>query len=424
MFDNVTALLNNCPCGRKHSLLTEECVISADADAQMKDYITAHGFTSPAIICDENTHRFTAALSDITERVLTLGGGVHATEIQTALGDTFIGQNHPDVLIACGSGSIHDITRYCAHEAHIPFISYPTAASVDGFVSGVAAMTWHGQKLTFPSTPPIAVFASPDVFCTAPTRLTASGVGDVLGKYTSLFDWRVGEILTGEYRCPGICALEYDAIDAVCSALEDRTQENEQEYTIRVMEALLLSGLAMQLTGNSRPASAAEHHMSHLWEMERINKESSGLHGEQVGVGLLAVLPEYHSFIGHIDDSIDAIRSIDTAKVFDRAYLEPVFGDMTDGILSENLPGGKSSLEEIKLTPDTADRIREAAKALPNVEYAASLLRSAGAPTSTAEIGLPDSREFIKRSLSFAPYVRNRLSLLKVIDAISRTAEN
>ena len=33
------------------------------------------------------------------------------------------------------------------------------------------------------------------------------------------------------------------------------------------MYALLLSGLAMQMVGNSRPASGAEHHMSHLWEM-------------------------------------------------------------------------------------------------------------------------------------------------------------
>ena len=53
----------------------------------------------------------------------------------------FIDAEKPDVLIACGSGSVHDIVRYTACEKKLPFLSYPTAVSVDGFVSGVAAMT-------------------------------------------------------------------------------------------------------------------------------------------------------------------------------------------------------------------------------------------------------------------------------------------
>ena len=40
------------------------------------------------------------------------------------------------------------------------------------------------------------------------------------------------------------------------------------------MYGLLLSGLAMQMTGHSRPASGAEHHMAHFWEMAVINDES------------------------------------------------------------------------------------------------------------------------------------------------------
>lgn len=42
-------------------------------------------------------------------------------------------------LIAIGSGTIRDITRYCAYTKRIPFVSCPTAASV-------AAMTWEGRK--------------------------------------------------------------------------------------------------------------------------------------------------------------------------------------------------------------------------------------------------------------------------------------
>lgn len=415
MFESVTKLLNSCPCGRKHSLLTDECVVADDGAVQMKGYIERRGFKNPIILCDENTEKFAVELSDITKTRFTVDGHAHATEVYSAQAIEFVKENGADVLIAVGSGSLHDITRYTAYDLKIPFISYPTAASVDGFVSGVAAMTWYGQKLTFESAPPIAVFAVPDVFCTAPNRLTASGVGDVIGKYTSLFDWKVGEILTGEYRCDGICGLEYEAIDAVRDAIKNRSPKTEREYTVRVMEALLLSGLAMQLTGNSRPASGAEHHMSHLWEMCLINEESDALHGEKVGVGLLHVLREYHSYLNNIDTK--AIGKINLERVFERAYIEKVYGKITDATLRENLPNGKSSLADIRVNDDTAAAILDAAKNLPTAEEARELLVSAGAPTTNEELGLPADSEFTKLTLTYAPYVRNRLTLLKAIKA-------
>lgn len=415
MFESVTKLITSCPCGRKHSLLTDECVVADDAAAQMKKYIAERGYRRPLILCDENTKRFADELSDITTLVYTVDGNAHATEVYSANAIDFVNGSGADVLIAVGSGSLHDITRYTAYDRKLPFISYPTAASVDGFVSGVAAMTWYGQKLTFESAPPVAVFAVPDVFCTAPHRLTASGVGDVIGKYTSLFDWRVSEILTGEYRCQGICDLEYEAIDAVRAAIKVRSPETEREYTVRVMEALLLSGLAMQLTGNSRPASGAEHHMSHLWEMCCINEESNALHGEKVGVGLLHVLREYHDYLAHIDTG--AISSIDLRKVFERSYIERAYGKLTDVTLRENLPNGSSSLADIRVTEDTADLLTKAAESLPTAEEAEELLRAAGAPVTNEELDLPSDPDFIKLSLTYAPYVRNRLTLLKVIKA-------
>lgn len=417
MFANVEKLLKECPCKRQHTLVTDECVVATGAQLEMRRYIDAHGFKKAAIICDENTAVFTKNLTDAASDIviLTVDGNAHATEIFAGIAIDFVKRETPDVLIACGSGSVHDITRYAAFDRKVPFISYPTAASVDGFVSGVAAMTWYGQKLTFTSAPPIAVFADPDVFCTAPARLTASGVGDVIGKYTSLFDWRAAEILTGEYRCTGICDIEYEAINELCAAIENRSPETERDYTIKVMNANLLSGLAIQLTGNSRPASAAEHHMSHLWEMHCINEESDALHGEKVGVGLLLALREYKKYLKCID--IEKIKAIDLDKVFDRAYIESAYGSLTDATLAENLPNGKSSLADIKITETTVAELLEAAKALPEPEYAESLLKAAGAPTTLYEIGLPDTEEFTARSLEFAPYVRNRLTLLKVMMA-------
>ena len=69
-----------------------------------------------------------------------------------------------DMMIAVGSGTVHDITRFHAYEMKIPFFSVPTAASVDGFVSTVAAMTWHGFKKSFTAVSPVVVIADTDIF--------------------------------------------------------------------------------------------------------------------------------------------------------------------------------------------------------------------------------------------------------------------
>ena len=53
-----------------------------------------------------------------------------------------------DLILAVGAGTIHDISRYVAYTYKIPFISVPTAASGDGFVTTVATMISDGVKKT------------------------------------------------------------------------------------------------------------------------------------------------------------------------------------------------------------------------------------------------------------------------------------
>ncbi|MBQ8402562.1 MAG: iron-containing alcohol dehydrogenase, partial [Clostridia bacterium] len=154
--------MNACPCGKKHSLETTGCVIDENAADLLADFLQS--YAHPVIFCDTNTEKFAKALPFYrAEDCIVFPGDGHATEVAAARGDEYIKERKPDILVACGSGTLHDITRYCANAAKMPFVSYPTAASVDGFMSGIAAMTWYGQKLSFASTPPAAVFADPRI---------------------------------------------------------------------------------------------------------------------------------------------------------------------------------------------------------------------------------------------------------------------
>ena len=71
----------------------------------------------------------------------------------------------------------------------------------------------------------------------------------------------------------------------------DKALDRNPEVLGNIMEGLVLTGVAMSLYGNSRPASGCEHHMSHYWEMmfEQARKRSVP-HGTQVSVGTVMVL--------------------------------------------------------------------------------------------------------------------------------------
>ena len=133
-------------------------------------------------------------------------------------------------------------------------------------------------------------------------RLTASGVGDLLGKYTALADWKITNILDGEYICDRICEMEYDALDKLKESLDGLSNRDINAYE-ELMYGLLLSGLAMQMTGHSRPASGAEHHMAHFWEMAVINEE------------IIAMLEKVHG-VKSLEDPDVVVLGFDTTLTY------------------------------------------------------------------------------------------------------------
>ena len=93
-------------------------------------------------------------------------------------------------------------------------------------------MTFRGAKVTTPGIAPIAVIADTDIFADAPKQLIASGVGDILGKYTALSDWRIAHLVTGEYLCEKVYGVMEQALSEAVSAIDDvaRGKHSACEY--------------------------------------------------------------------------------------------------------------------------------------------------------------------------------------------------
>ena len=122
----IQTLLDNaleaCPCGKMHVLETTGCVIDENAAGMLAEFLK--GYAHPVIFCDENTKKFAGELSFYAEEdCIVFPGDGHATEVAVARGEAFIAEKKPDILVACGSGTLHDITRYCANALQLPFVS-------------------------------------------------------------------------------------------------------------------------------------------------------------------------------------------------------------------------------------------------------------------------------------------------------------
>ena len=397
-----------CTCGAEHHMATRLCVIEENALASFETYMTQAGVSGKrCAVYDTHTYQAKNLCRPAAEQEIILSPeGLHANEVSTA---EVLAKLEPDVkvLIAVGGGTIHDIVRYCAKNRDLLFISVPTAASCDGFCSTVAAMTWEGYKNTMNCVAPELVVADLSVIKEAPLYLTNSGVGDIIGKYVALADWRIAHEVTGEIVCECIYSIMKDATDCVwenaLGALEGKVEAYEA-----VTYGLLMSGLAMQMMGSSRPASGGEHHISHLIETEpeALGVHSDALHGEKVGVGTILASAEYHRLA-----RMESIEVLPYTPI-DQDWLREFFGE-------ELYPVAKRENEKECLacvTPQTIeaawDKIREIISNIPPAGEIEQLLVSLGAKHTLKDIGVEEEKQAL--ILDASPLIRNRLTLMRM----------
>lgn len=184
-------------------------------------------------------------------------------------------------------------------------------------------------------------------------RYTLSGVGDMLGKYISLADWKIAHLLTNEYFCPYLYSLTWQALERVrnsCLQLRTGSLNAFRDLT----EGLLLSGLSIQMCGNTRPASGAEHHISHALEMG-IPVYSDAMHGEKVAVGTCLCAEVYRS-IAKIEDISPLVLPYTPIS---GCFLKNISPELQEFILQENVDDCLAAVESFKAHKPLESRPRD-----------------------------------------------------------------
>lgn len=434
--EEVTQERTACSCGREHAVGLRRIVHRPGALASLPVLIDGLGAGPVWVVADERTdeaagRQVRALLARggrrVTASVLPAEPPLHPNE--PALGRLLLDLPEPGVVVvAVGAGTITDLARFVASRLRVPWVAVPTAASVDGFTSSVAAMIVDGVRVTYPASHPVAVVADPEVYVRAPARLTASGWAELAGKWTALADWVLSAGLNDEYLCPVAVGMVAEAAQPIRHAVStdgpDAATWRSPEAIQALMEGLLRVGVAMLMMGNSRPASGSEHHLAHYWEMrELLEGREPALHGERVGIASILVQRIYRSLLATQPSTWPEPSVVDVAD--HERWVRESFGRLATTLLDEQRawadgPWRLFGRDRQDLAARRAHIERRWDRVVASVQpylldpdRLEAALHDVGAPSSWRAVGL--APELVATSLVAAPEVRPRYTVLHLI---------
>jgi glycerol-1-phosphate dehydrogenase [NAD(P)+] len=290
----------DCSCGRKHSVGIRKISIGNNQAAEVARLASEYG-KDVFLVADSNTYGIYGKKveNELKRAGFNLSAYIFQTDKRVVPDEKAIGRLLVEIspatqlIIAVGSGTINDLSRMLSYKTKIPYFIVGTAPSMDGYASTVSPLIIDNFKITYEANYPDAIFADTEIMKAAPMEMIHAGFGDIIGKYNALTDWVLSREMNGEYYCETCVKLVRSALQKCTDNIDGIVRHDEQAVKC-IIDALILSGVAIGLAGNSRPASGAEHHMAHYWEIDALrNKREYPLHGNSVGVSTVVLASIY-----------------------------------------------------------------------------------------------------------------------------------
>lgn len=410
---NILKSLENCPCGKKHTFVTEVVEIAHGVTERTGEILANANFPKDVLlVADETTLRVSAG---ILESLAAAGFHVkkliyenmkyarieQVNEIKALLSDV-------GGLISVGTGSLNDICRVASYDCKKKFCIFATAPSMDGFASDTAPILENNFKSSFKAEQPHVILADTRILAASPAELKSSGFGDMMAKYIGIVDWKISNILTGEYYCDKIADLTLLATNK-CFDMADQITAESEEAAGAVMEALVLSGLAMKLAGCSRPASGAEHVVSHYLECYKVVRGIwPEYHGKKVGVATVLINKAYRKLAETVTE-VDPVKDpFDMDEIL--THYDP---QLKSDIVKLNSPTITDTIDPAVLK-EKWQEIREIIfKYLPEDALLLKKMNDAGAATKIEEVHV--SEELLAEAMHYHAYMRYRVLLTRLM---------
>lgn len=187
--------------------------------------------------------------------------------------------NKTQAIIGMGGGKVIDAAKYIGYILRIPFISVPTSSSSDGFSSSSASLIVNGHRKSLPAKMAYGILVDTDVIKSAPVRFLYSGIGDMVSKISSTYDWQHEEDQGFDEVNDFSFMVAKKAVNSFVRTPFETIQD--ELFLKELLDSLAMSGVANEIAGSSAPTSGSEHLISHALDSFLDRPQ---LHGIQVGI--------------------------------------------------------------------------------------------------------------------------------------------
>lgn len=239
------------------------------------------------------------AIGELKEQSVTENTISYAMEIAEHVIATDI-----DCIVAMGGGKALDVGKYAAFVSKRPFLSIPTTIAHDGIASPIAVLKRHDNKpKSLGCMMPSMIILDTHLVSSCPNKFIKAGIGDTISNYMALKDWEFA-VSKGKDEMNGYAyMISKTSLDAL---MKTQFEHVCPEFIDVLANSIVLSGIAMDYAGSSRPVSGSEHLFSHALDYYS-NKQN--MHGFNVALGTVAVLKILD------DDATDVINYLKQFEV-------------------------------------------------------------------------------------------------------------
>ena len=174
----------------------------------------------------------------------------------------------------------------------------------------------------------------------------------------------------------------------------------------------------MDYAGNSRPASGAEHHLSHFLEMRYIIEGRKAVfHGTKVGIGTIITLKayDYASKLNPDFNKIKELKRTDFAKWEEQVKI--AFMNASDEIIDLEKKSGKNDIKNINkrlgVIEEKWQEIKSLMGSITKPKEVKDFLERLNAPIYPHQIGV--DKVMARQAITYAKEIRNRYTILQLL---------
>lgn len=318
---------------------------------------------------------------------------------------------HCDARIAVGSGTISDTVKYASFLDKCTYSVFATSP-MNAYSSSTASVLFNGFKRSISCAGPQAIFFDLDVVANCPSNLISAAFADVICRTTSQVDWLLSHLLTGTpYTETPFALLAYDEQDMIRNA--SRMLSGDIDAIAMLVRVSLLMGLGSQITGSTHSGSMAEHMISHYIDMFAGHRHPQSSHGEQVGIATVTMSQLHNLVLNRSEPPLIKPTSIPGSR-FQQLYSDDMVAHMTQQTMSKALDkNAADNLNELLQSRWESVRHQLATCMLP-IDDLTQAMQAAGCPLTASDLQL--DADFYKEAVRYARFIRDRFTMLDVID--------